>query len=327
VTKFEMLARNVWFKGSKTYWTYPEGVSSFAGLDGTKRFTLEKCDEWNLRLGYTGSPVIPGDAAAARVAIIPPGAQYDFMRSLATADSNEASMWRDATLYQRRLNYELGTYKNIRFVAAPSNKYGINPNVLYNAGTISQQHAVTRPIHMGDGSPDPETTVIDGVWAVGQKDVTHFLQLDAVTGLAVNDFITLHIKRTDELGITGGVDPFDGKTIVRRIVGLPGSNRIQVDRPVMFNYVSPIADADGSNVYAMVTKGINVGFGLVLGSRGGVKCLVHQPVEFHEPVPVDDFNSVWRFSWDSIVGHNIADPNFFELTFFTTSIPKPGGVA
>jgi hypothetical protein len=28
-----------------------------------------------------------------------------------------------------------------------------------------------------------------------------------------------------------------------------------------------------------------------------------------------------------IAGWNIADPNFFELYFFNTSIPKPGGIA
>jgi len=65
---------------------------------------------WNLRLGNTGSPVIPGTSAGVRVAICPPGVVYDFLSSLAGATANEASMWRDATLYQEKLKYEIGSH-------------------------------------------------------------------------------------------------------------------------------------------------------------------------------------------------------------------------
>ena len=40
-----------------------------------------------------------------------------------------------------------------------------------------------------------------------------------------------------------------------------------------------------------------------------------------------DYESVWRFVWDDIIGYNIADPNFFTLYFYNVSIPVPGGVA
>ncbi len=75
-----------------------------------------------------------------------------------------------------------------------------------------------------------------------------------------------------------------------------------------------------------MTKGINVGFSLVLGSRGGVQGKVMRPLRFKEPKPIDDYESVWRFVWDDIVGYNIADPNMFTLYFYTVSIPIPGGV-
>jgi hypothetical protein len=334
VNKFESLAKGVWFKGSKDYWTYSGNATDFAGILAADHFELGMVNEWNLRLGNTGSPVIPGDAAQAKLAILPPGAVYDFQNSLATATGNEVSMWRDAVLYQNKLNYEIGTYKNIRFMEAPTNRYGINPNVLYNAGTIAKQFCVIEPIHMGDGSPDPNAETVDGVWYVGQKDVTHYVKLEnfAAGDFEKNQVVTLHLKATNAFGVTGGVDPFDGRTIHRRVVKVDaGAKTLAFDRPISFNYtsakamksVSGNADIQG---YAYVTRGIHIGFSLVLGSRAGVKGKVLQPLEFYEPVPVDDFKSVWRYTYDAIVGHNIAEPNMFELYFFSVSIPKPGGV-
>lgn len=335
VQKTEALARNVWFQGSKTFWTYSGGVSNFSGLDGTKKFDISMVNQWNLRLGNTGSPIIPGDAASAKVAIVPPGAMYDFFANLPTATASEASLWRDAAVYGgQRLNYELGTYKGVRFVEAPNNKYGLNPNVLYNSGIITKQYGVTEPINMGDGAPDPETTAVDGVWYVGQKNATHYIQLENFNDgdFPVNSLVTIHVKRTNGYGITNGVDPFDGKTITRRVITQDHTNnRLTFDRPVMFNYTSAAAGTSDSGAagtyYAYVTRAKNIGFGLVLGSRGAVQGKMHKPIEFYEPKPVDDFDSVWRFSWDMIAGYNIGDPNFFELFFFNTAVPTPGGVA
>ncbi len=335
IRKHEILARNIYLRSPASRWTYAGGRTSFATLTGSDKFALEVVLDWNFRLGNTGSPVIPGDTATAKVAIIPPGVSYDIRKSLASATNNEASMFRDARLYSgQALRYEIGEFSNVRFVEAPNDKFGINPAVLYNAGVISKQYGISERISMGDGAPDPETTKVDDVWSVGQKNVTHHVQLEdfGASDFAVNDIVTIHTRRTDAYGVTNGVDPVDGTSIHRRVVAVDATNnRLAFDRPVLSNYHVPMTGksetggVDGT-FYAWVTRGRPIGMCLVLGSRGGVLGATAQPLQFYEPVAVDDFQSVWRFSYDTILGHNIWEPNYFELHFCAVSLPKPGGI-
>jgi hypothetical protein len=335
----EKLSRQAFFQLPSTYWRYANGGSSFASLtSGSYKFELDEIDYWNFALGNTGSPIVPGDAAAAKLAIIPPGAQYDLMKAVATATGNSLSLWRDAQIYGGAsggvLRNEIGAFKNVRFVSAPNDEFGVNPNVLYNAGAITKQYGVTLPIRAGDGSPDPETTAVDSVWYVGQKNVTHFIQLENFTGgdFSVNDWVTIHIGRTSTYGITNGVDPFHFKTITRRVVAVDaGANTLAFDRPISIPYEAAFTGqsdtgATPGTFYAYVTRGKHIGFALVMGARGGVRAKVMKPIELYEPDPVDDFKSVWRFTYDEILGMNLADPNMYLLYFFTVSLPKPGGV-
>jgi len=233
------------------------------------------------------------------------------------------------------LQYELGMYMNVRFQEVPNNRFGLNKNVLYNCGAISKQYGVTQPIQSGAGAPDPDEKAVDEIWYVGQKEAVHYIQLESFgsTDFSLNDFVTIHTKRSDQYGVTDGVDPFDGRTIVRRVVDIDTVNhRLTFDRPIAFNYINGFVGKShtagvATTLYAYVTKGINVGFSLVLGSRGGVQGKVMRPLRFHEPLPIDDFQSVWRFVWQDIVGYNVADPNYFTLYFYNVSIPVPGGVA
>ena len=290
--KMELVSRNAYLRGPKDYWTYGGNAVDFSGLDSTAKFGLDIANAWNLRLGNIGSPVIPGESASAKLAIIPPGAIYDFQASLATASQNEAALYTQARLYAgTALPYELGTYKNVRFMEVPNDKYGQNMAVLYNAGAITAQATVMAAIAVGAGSPNPETTKVDETWFVGQKDVTHYIQLD--TGQAAdfekNDMVTIHSVRTNAYGVTNGVDPLSGKTIVRRVVSVDTVNdRLSFDRPIMRKYSVDL----GSGVYAFVTKGQHVGFVLVLGSLGGIKGNVNRPLKFYEPKAIDDFESV-----------------------------------
>jgi hypothetical protein len=80
------------------------------------------------------------------------------------------------------------------------------------------------------------------------------------------------------------------------------------------------------NAYAFVTKGVNVGFCLTLGSRGGVLGAVADPLQFYEPVPVDDRQQIWRFVYDMVLGYNVWDPNLFECHFVYVPVPKVGGI-
>lgn len=337
INKHELLARNVFLRSPKARWTYAGSATSIGNLGSSDKFSLDKVIDWNFRLGNTGSPVIPGDAASAKVAIIPPGVNYDIRKSLASASTNEAQMFRDARLYAgQALNFEIGEFSGVRFLENPSNRFGINNAVLYNCGEISKQYGVTMRVNAGDGAPDPTTTTVDGVWQVGQKNVTHYIQLENFSGgdFSVNDIVTIHTKRTDAYGQTNGVDPLDGTAIQRRVVEVDATNnRLTFDRPIMANYHVPITTADGSvtvgtpgTFYAFVTKARNIAMILVLGSRGGVLGATARPLRFYEPKPIDQFESVWRFSYDMVLGHNVWEPNYFELHFCAVSLPKPGGV-
>lgn len=323
--KMETLSRNIFLRGPKSFWTYAGGATDFAGLSASNTFDIDVVNAWNLRLGFTGTPVIPGDPGT-KVVIVPPGVIYDFFKSLQGASANEAALWRDASLYSGKLAYELGTYKNTRFIQAPTDSYGINPAVLYNSGTITIQAIVSAAIAAGDGAPNPETTNVDDVWYVGQKAVTHYIQLKNDTDMsqfALNDFVTIHTVRTNAYGVTNGVDPLAGNNVVRRIVAIDTDNkRLSFDRPVMAAFSTDL----GSTVFAYVTKAAHIGFSLALGGGGGVIGNVNRPLKFYEPVAIDDFQSVWRFVWDMVGGLNMWEPNLFECHFSAVTLPKPGGL-
>jgi len=348
VRKFEKLARNAFLTGPSAFHTYAGTATNLNGLTSSDTFGLAMVNQWNLRLGSTGSPVVPGPVASAKLAIIPPGVKYDLLASLAAASSSEASLFRDVSIYGDQtpiLNYEVGTYKNIRFIEAPNGKFGSNLAVLYNAGVITSQFGVTERINAGDGAPDPASTQVDATWYVGQAAATHYVQLEnfAASDFAVNDIVSIHTQRNTSAGVgansfdTGvpwGVDPLDGMTIERRIVTVDATNnRLTFDRPVMSNYHAASTTSDGSvsvgtagTFYGFVTKARHVAAVMVFGARGGIVGGVAKPIEFYDPVAVDDFNSVWRFSWDSWHGYNVWEPNLWEVYFCALSLPKPGGI-
>jgi hypothetical protein len=338
IRKHEMLARNAHLLQPQEFWTFPNNATSFATIGAGDTFDLDIINDWRLRLGATGNPVIPGDFANAKVVLHPPGVTYDIMRQLPLQAQNEASMWRDSTLYRgEAIRYEIGTHKGVRFVEVPNNRYGENLSILYNAGTIVAQYGLINAIHMGDGAPDPEDTTfkVDDVWSVGQKNVVHFVQLEAGANMAlfnVHDVVSIHTQRTAAYGVTNGVDFKSGKTITRRIVRIDVANRrLMFDRPVMFNYVTPFVAASDSGAvdttfYAFVTSARHIGFCLVLGARGGLMGSVARPIRFYDPKPVDDFQSVWRYVWDAYEGYNLWDPHLFECHFCAVSLPKVGGI-
>lgn len=338
IRKHEMLSRNVWMRGPKSFWTYAGGATNFNTITAANKFNIDIIDAWNLRLGYTGNPVIPGDAASAKVAYIPPGVRYDFFTTLPAAPSTtQQGLWKDVQVYGSQtpiLRGEFGEYRGVRFVEVPTDRYGMNPAVLYNHGEISKQYGVTQPIRQGDGAPDPESFAVDDIWYVGQKNVTHWVQLEdfAQGDFVVGDIVTIHTVRTDAYGVTNGVSVLDTTKIERRVVDVDYvNNRLSFDRPIMKNFTAGIynksvtGNVDGT-FYAFVTKARHVGFILTLGSRGGVQGRVYKPIKFYEPKPIDDFDSVWRATWKEIVGYNVADPHAFECHFCAVTLPKPGGV-
>lgn len=335
VRKNERLSRDAFMRGPQGYWTYGGNATSIATIGADDTFGLDVVNEWNLRVGSTGNPLIPGDLMNSKIAIIPPGCTFDFQNSLAAATGNEAALYRDARLYGgEAIRYEIGSYKDVRFVQHPNDKYGFNQSVLYNAGAITKQYGVTEPIRSGDGAPDPETTKIDDLWAIGQKAATHWVQLEdfADADYVVGDLVTIHIARTNAYGVTNGVNFLDGYTIVRRVYSVDHvNNRLAFDRSIMMDYDAAFTGASESGsaqstFYAYVTKAQHIGLVLVVGGRGAVRGDIGDPLQFHEPRPVDDFDSIWRFTWEQIVGYNPWEPMMFECHFVALTLPKPGGL-
>lgn len=334
--KIELLSRNAFVSLTPSgFATYANGQANIGALTSADTFQLGVLKDWQLRVGQTGSPVIPGDSAQARVAIVPPGVPYDIFSQLVTAAGSDAELFVQASVYRgRALRFELGELWNTRFIEHPNDSYGRNNAVLYNAGAIDVQYGVTEPIFNGDGGPDPETTKVDGVFFIGQKGAKHYIQLEdfGASDFALNDWVSIHVLRTDAYGVTNGNDFLDGRTIIRRVVEIDATNnRLGLDLPVMSDYVSPFTGASESGgsmgtFYAYVTKARHVGLVVVLGGRGAFQVDVAQPLRFIEPDPVDDFKSVWRFVWDLHAGWNLASPHVYEVHFCSVSLAKPGGI-
>lgn len=326
--KIEMISRNAYLAGLKTWWTYGGNATNFNELDATCKFSLDNVNRWNLGLSQTGTPVVPNGLLTDKIVVVPPGCVFDFQESLYTASNNEAALWYDARKYgSEALRYEVGSWKNTRFIEAPNDRYGFNPAVLYNAGQVEVQYKVTAAITAGDGAPDPETTQVDGTWYVGQKDATHYIQLEAFSpgDFAVHDIVTLHTLRTNQYGVTNGVEFRSGKTVNRRVVAVDESNyRLAFDRPIMKPYTTDLDSPNGT--YGYVTKGAHVGFCLAQGAGGAIHGSINKPLEFYEPKPIDDFESVWRFVWDILGGTDVWEPHAFEAHFVSVTVPKPGGV-
>jgi hypothetical protein len=333
--KIELLSRNAFVQLTPAgFATYANGAANMGALTGADTFQLEILRQWKLRVGQTGTPVIPGDTAMSRVAIAPPGVEFDIAEQISAAAGSDAELYTQATVYRNNaLRYELATIWDTRIIIHPNDSYGRNNAVLYNAGAIEYQYGVVAPVYNGDGAPDPETTKVDGVHFVGQKDSAHLLELEdfGASEYEINDLVTIHTGRTSAYGVTNGCDFLDGKSIVRRVVAVDSdANTLSFDLPVMFDYTTPIAATSESGgagtFYAFVTKARHIAMVVVQGGRGAFQADVAAPLEFHEPDPVDDFKSVWRFVWELHAGWNLVSPHVYEVHFCSVSLPKPGGI-
>ncbi|PJF27203.1 MAG: hypothetical protein CUN52_14855, partial [Phototrophicales bacterium] len=150
---------------------------------------------------------------------------------------------------------EVGSYRGIvRFI-------GSNMCVLWNCGSIITQKNITAAVRPGDGAPDPSTTRVDNVFAVGQPNATHYIQLNNVTGLEVGDTVTIHRTRYNgngSRGVTNGVDYLDPMLQNVEIVAIDSvNNRITIATPYLMTQLDGTAlETDlGGGVYGYVTKG------------------------------------------------------------------------
>jgi hypothetical protein len=320
----DLLSRNALL--SVPYKLYASGGSDFSALTTEDKLTTTLLDEVHLGMQYRDVPYAqsPVGNVGTIVGIISPGVYYDLQQQ------SEPKDWITRMAYAaptRLLNYELGTFRNVRWVVTPK-------ATLFNSGAITAQVAVSAAITAGDGSPDPGTTKVDSAQKVGQPAAVHYIQLATTdeasatvnstymnANFKVNDIVTVHVGRTSANGITNGVDFTDGKLSNRRIVAIDATNRrLTFDQPIMVDMKTDL----GSGKYAFVTKGLHVHASMFIGGPDAVVNGVGRPPRLHTPPPVDDFDSIYRFSWDSYQGYQVYNPSVCEVIYSAGSVRMVG---
>ena len=306
----DLLIRNAMINGaiSSGYLEYANG-SDFGDIGTSHLFDPSFCKQVRLGMAIRNVPgaVDPsGKAGNSIVCYTSPSVIYDIQ-------GNEG--WLDVQEYLQGtplINYEVGSYKGVRFVSS-------NKNILWNCGTIAFRAAISAAAVAGDGSPNPGSTKVDGTYRVGQtsEGITHYLQLavptsGSMSGLALNDIITVHKTVTDDYGVTDGVDFNEGTVFNARIVGIDADARqIQIDRPLPFDYNSDL----GSGVYGYVTKARNINASIFVGAPEGIAAGVAQAPRVYAPPPVDDFLAIQRFTSDQYLGYGSYRPEVYEVFF------------
>jgi hypothetical protein len=221
---------------------------------------------------------------------------------------------------------------------------GAGVQILWNAGTITDQVAVTRPIKWGDGATDPVATgAIDTGYLTGQSgdDVTHYVQCtDLGTGnFSAGDMVSIHTARTDSWGITDGVDFTDGKTLVAEVYSVDEDNeRLTFRDPITeqyedgFDYSTLQGGASSGTAYAFVTKAQHIHPVYVIGARESTQFVRRrQPdgslIQYHRPVDTNvDFPSIERVTANWYGEVNNWNPDIVEIFFCSGPFANRGAI-
>lgn len=311
----DMLARNAILQSP--FKLFGSGKTSFNDLTVDDTATTSMLNEVHLGMKYRGVPYAQtgNGSVGTIVCITSPGVLHDLQQQTDPKDWLVPMAYGDPS---RLLNSEVGTFRNIRFVETPK-------ATLFNCGKILIQATVKTAINAGDGTP---ASLVDGTFVVGQPGATKRITLadgTDMTQFSVGDIVTIHSARTNEFGVTNGVDYRDGTLHNRRIVGIinesgPTVKGLQFDEPIMIDFTTAL----DTNVYAYVTKGLHVHAMMFVGGRDGIVAGVGRPPRLHAPPPVDDFNMIHRFSWDSYMGYNLWNPKVLETVFVSGSFRYSG---
>ena len=305
----DFLVRNAFLSGD--FKLYAGNASNFATLGTSDKFDLQMFDEIHLGMQYRNVPgALSRTGAPGRtiVAIVSPGVFYD-IRNQDDGEFIDIMKYADPG---RTLNYEVGTFRNVRLAVTPS-------ATLRNCGSIIKQVNVTSAISAGDGA----YSTVDGVYTPGQSGATSYVQCsDFDEGdFQVNDIVTLHVDRTSAHGVTNGVDYTDGKLHNLRVVNVDATNnRLAFDRPIMVDFDTDL----GGGVYAYITKARHIHTSIFIGGPNGSIAGVGRPPRLHTPRPVDDFDAVHRFSWDAYIGYNVFRPEVFEVVYSAGTVRVKG---
>jgi N4-gp56 family major capsid protein len=312
----DTLARNAFLEGALGggYNLVGSGSGDFADLTASEVITTKLLDSIHLGMQFRDVPYasnisgVPGNL----VCITTPGVFFDLQQEATETGNGNAFI--DIKKYQQGqsiINKEVGTYHHVRFVVTPD-------AMLWNCGPVEHQALIKAAVTAGDGSPDPSTTSVDGVKKVGQitgsGTIKRYIQLDTgdAAHFSVNDMVSIHTDRTSDFGVTNGADFRDGTLHVRRVVAVDTENdRISLHQPIMIDFDTDL----GSGVYGYVTKGQHVHTAIYIGGTDGVVQAIGQPPRIITPKPFDDFESMYRVSFDAFMKYQMFEPEVFEVWY------------
>jgi len=336
----DFIARNAYvygaWKSGYNLWANPDanktGFSKITGNPDDHRFHLNSVlDIW---LGMLERGVVNGigsnGAAGTVYCVTTPGVIYDIQKEIMSGNANDE--WIAVQNYanpQMVMNYEIGQYKGVRFIQSPR-------LILRNAGVVDKRGTVVAPFHAGDGAPDPGTTTVDGAYKVGQPGATHYLEIKtdgnwSWDDVQVGDIATIHFTTASEFAPDETIPPLDWRDSDnqdRRIVSIDvdandnTKARVAFDKPVFVDGTEDL----GNGVYAYFTIGDDVHASLFIGAPNGVVGAVSRPPRFHDPRPADDFEGMYRLTWNGWFGLNLFNPEAFEVVFSRGSTRLKGAV-
>lgn len=323
----DIQSRNAYLSGPRMHYSDPTNVTSFANISqsaGRGKYNLaENRDIW-MDLTYEDVPMASsplGNSVGTLICVTTPSVIREIIEQVRAIGGD----WIDVVKYanpEMALRYEVGSFDNVRFIAA-------RRNVLWNCGTITVQMATAEAYNAADGAT---AQLVDGVYQVGQPaaaGVRNYIELSALTtgtiaDFHVNDMVTIHTRRfatapTDGKGVLNGVDYREGTAKLRRVVEVDTTNsRIAFDKPLFYEFPA------GS----FVTKAEHIHPSTYVAGPEGVINAVAEPINFVEPDAIDDLKAIWRFAWDGYYQQQVYRPEVFRTMFSAGRTPRWGvGVA
>lgn len=314
----DLLARNAFLTAPFCFYADQTTATGFSQVTESNLFNLSDIMKVWLGLSYREVPLAQGASGAggSMIVITTPGVIYD-VQDEAGGDWQAVNSYSEAGR-SSILKYEVGAYKNARFIQTTK-------NTLFNCGTVSKQVTITSSTAEGVGA----AATVDTAYSVGQSGATAYVQCSAFSAgeFDVGDIVTIHTDRTTGLtgdkGVPNGVDWTGGKTCTRRVVTVDAdNNRLSFDKPLLHAYTTDL----GGGVYGYVTKGIHIHASVCIAGPSGVVAGVGQPPAVYNPPQVEDIPSMHRFSWDAYLKYQLFRPEMFEVVYSAGNVRVIGDV-
>jgi N4-gp56 family major capsid protein len=216
------------------------------------------------------------------------------------------SDWIDVVKYaqpMKKFNSEVGMWGGVRFIKT-------NRNRLLNHGAVVAQTNLDGATVPGQGA----ASTVDKVYNVGQSISTRYIQVHAVTGFVVGQYITVSSQSSSTAGAP--ITEADGTQETRRIVSIDTVNkRISLHKPLL----KPHADGD------FVTTGLHVHASIFMGGPGVVYGVGERPHPVLLPV-IDDLGMIRRLAWRGFLKMQLFRPEMFSIVESAGSLDGIGGL-